>query len=187
MKCILAAVLAVLGMLVVSERPGDKKIVEGWAPKIAEARLVHLGYPPSADLVNGAGLFNQIAVAQPPPVDRTLFAVLNVLPLVSKEIVLKREKMLGVLPSPVFGDYSCMQQHPILVLVLGNIRQVIGRLPAIQVLLKGHNLGGRSTVIYEADGKRSTSGIWKGRTSASIPEWLNIDEHPRTFGIDDSP
>jgi hypothetical protein len=174
--------MAELCVFVVSAWAGDEKFANTGTVKVAEARFVDTPQHLIFNFVNRAGLFNQVAVSQAPPIHRTFRASPNSRPVLLSEVLGHRKVILSTVPPLASGaDESCMQSGLFVGFpIFGWNWQIDRRLPALQVLFKENNLRWSLPAIKEAHGE--TNG---GIHPFPAHSYYDSDKHPRTLGVDD--
>jgi hypothetical protein len=133
--------------------------------------------------MDGFGMFDQVSILQPSPVNKSFGASANLVPLTFQEKTLNiKTAFSGVLPEPIWGDHSRVSHHISFERIPWWQWQIIRVFSTVRVLVKGNNLGDSLAVIVEANSKPQMQ-----RNAVRITVAIaggNFDQKPRALGID---
>jgi hypothetical protein len=143
-------------VLVVSKWAAYQKFIESGAPEITEAGFVDV-LTNSVNIlqpVDSFWLLNQIPILKPSPIDQSLSAALNLLPLIRQEKTFSPEIAFSLI-TPFFSswDHASVRPHFPLKTVFSLKRETISGISGISalwVILVANDFGGSFSAVAEA-------------------------------------
>jgi hypothetical protein len=132
--------------------------------------------------MDGFGMFDQVSILKPSPVNESFGASANLVPLTFQEKALNiKTAFSGVLPEPVWGDHSRVSHHISVERIPWWRRQIIGAFSTVRVLIESDYLRESLAAILEANSEPQMQGN-AVRVSVAIGRG-NFDQKPGALGV----